>query len=221
MTPPIDACHVRVNLLGRPSVDGHCGGYRMRGRKSWALLAYLVLAERPPTRSRLAGLLFEEADDPLAALRWSLAEIRRGLRGVATLEGDPVVLGRVPELVVDVDVVSDGPWTSAVRLPGLGSDLLEGMTLRGAPVFESWLLAEQRRIAAATAAHLESAGQATAARGDYRAAIAYAVRRVTLSPLDDAAHADLVRLYRAVGDHTAAAQHQDAYARVLGDESAA
>ena len=38
-----------------------------------------VLGERPPTRTQLASLLFPEADDPLGALRWCLAEIRRGL----------------------------------------------------------------------------------------------------------------------------------------------
>ena len=71
---------VGVHLLGRPriEVDGAVG-YRFRSRKSWALLAFLLLAERPPTRSRLASLLFAEADDPLRALRWCLAEVRRGL----------------------------------------------------------------------------------------------------------------------------------------------
>ncbi len=58
---------VAVHLLGRPGieVDG-ASGYRFRSRKSWALLAFLLLAERPPTRSRLASLLFAEADDPCA-----------------------------------------------------------------------------------------------------------------------------------------------------------
>ncbi|HRD60507.1 MAG TPA: hypothetical protein PL137_06360, partial [Nocardioides sp.] len=75
-----------VHLLGRPQleVDGDAG-YRFRSRKSWALLAFLLLAERPATRSRLAELLFAEADDPLRALRWSLAEIRRGLGPAAVL----------------------------------------------------------------------------------------------------------------------------------------
>ena len=69
-----------IRLLGRPSIERSDGAsYRLRSRKSWALLAYLVLSEAAPTRSQLAGLLFGEADDPLRALRWSLAEIRRCL----------------------------------------------------------------------------------------------------------------------------------------------
>jgi hypothetical protein len=51
-------------------------------------LAFLLLAERQPTRSRLASLLFAEADDPLRALRWCLAEVRRGLGPGAVLDGD-------------------------------------------------------------------------------------------------------------------------------------
>ena len=88
---------VAVHLLGRPriEVDG-ASGYRFRSRKSWALLAFLLLAERPPTRSRLASLLFAEADDPLRALRWCLAEVRRGLGPAAVLDGDPVQLTLPP-----------------------------------------------------------------------------------------------------------------------------
>ena len=69
-----------IHLLGRPriEVDGD-DGYRFRSRKSWALLTFLLLTERPPTRAELAALLFAEADDPLRALRWSLAEVRAGL----------------------------------------------------------------------------------------------------------------------------------------------
>ena len=69
-----------VRLLGRPGIERRGDEpYRMRSRKSWALLAYLLLTERPTGRARLAELLFAEADDPLRALRWSLAEIRRAL----------------------------------------------------------------------------------------------------------------------------------------------
>ena len=42
-----------------------------------ALLARVALAERPVGRRELAGQLFGEADDPLGALRWCLADLRR------------------------------------------------------------------------------------------------------------------------------------------------
>ena len=114
--------------------------YRLRSRKSWALLAYLLLTEATPTRSQLAGLLFPEADDPLRALRWSLAEIRRGLGDGAALDGDPVVLRLPADAFVDVDVLSHESWADAVEVVGLDAELLDGLAIRGAPAFESWLL---------------------------------------------------------------------------------
>ena len=81
-------------------------------------MAFILLSERPPTRSQLASLLFAEADDPLWALRWSLSEIRRALGGDGSLEGDPVVLELPADAVVDVDVLMKGSWTDAVGLAG-------------------------------------------------------------------------------------------------------
>ena len=149
---------VIVHLLGQPSIESERGeGYRLRSRKSWALLAYLLLKERPPTRAQLASLLFGEADDPLRALRWCLSEIRRGLGEDAVVEGDPVTLVLPPGAVVDIEVIERGNWVDAVALPGLGRDLLEAMVIQGAPAFDSWLLAEQRHGAAATEAILHEA----------------------------------------------------------------
>ena len=113
---------VAIHLLGRPriEIDGD-DGYRFRSRKSWALLAFLLLAERPPTRSRLASLLFSEADDPLRALRWCLAEVRRGLGPAAVVDGDPVQLTLPPGATVDVDVLDTATGTTRCGSPGSGS----------------------------------------------------------------------------------------------------
>ena len=54
-----------IHLLGRPRVER--GGVAVpapRGHKAWGVLAYLLLADRPPSRDELASLLFAEADDP-------------------------------------------------------------------------------------------------------------------------------------------------------------
>jgi DNA-binding SARP family transcriptional activator len=155
-----------IQLLGRPRITrGPAGVYRFRSRKSWGLLAYLILSERPPARSQLASLLFGGADDPVRALRWGLAEIRRALGDDGSVDGDPVVL-RLPDgAVVDVQVVMKGTWMDAVGLPGLGADLLEGMAVKGAAAFETWLLAQQRHAAAASEAVLHEAALGSMARG--------------------------------------------------------
>ena len=196
-----------VQLLGRPQVHGAPGGYQVRSRKSWALLAYLLLSERPPTRTQLASLLYEHADDPLGALRWGLAEVRRVLGGDAFVEGDPVVLRLPPGTVVDVDVVTRGTWSEAVALPGLGAGLLSGLAVRDAATFDSWLLSEQHRVDAASEEILHEAALGSMSRGALTEAIGYAVRLLAMTPLEENNHALLIRLYRMAGD-TAAAELQ-------------
>lgn len=210
-----------IHLLGRPHVERTDGDvYQFRSRKSWAVLAYLILSERPPTRNRLAALLFAEAEDPLRALRWSLAEIRRCVGEDGSLDGDPVVLRLPSDGVVDVEVVTHASWVDAVDLPGLGADLLEGMAIRGAAAFESWLLSEQQRMAAASEAILHEAALGSMARGALDTARAYAIRAAAMSPLDENHQALIIRLYRLTGEHDAAEKQFAAcsqlFARELG-----
>ena len=71
-------CAVEIRLLGRPSVT--VGGEIAtppRGAKAWGVLAYLAASERGRSRSEIAELLFGAAEDPLGALRWNLAALRR------------------------------------------------------------------------------------------------------------------------------------------------
>ena len=194
-----------VQLLGRPGlqVDG-ASGYRYRSRKSWAVLAFLLLGERPPTRSQLAALLFADADDPLRALRWSLAEIRRGLGPGARPGRRPGAADAARGTTVDVDVLVHGHWREAVDLPGLGEDLLDGLGLQNAAPFESWLLSQRRRLAAAAESILHEAALGHLARGELERARDLALRATVMSPLDENHQALLIRLYRLAGEDDAA-----------------
>jgi DNA-binding SARP family transcriptional activator len=194
-----------VQLLGRPALEGSpAGEHPFRSRKSWGVLAYLLLTERPPSRAHLASLFFAEADDPRGTLRWALAELRRGLGSGADVFGDPVVLRLPSDSVVDVDVIQRGRWVEAVDVPSLGDGLLEGMTFPGSAAFETWLLSEQRHLSAATEAILHEAALGFSARGEVTAAIRYAARATAISPLDENNQALLIRLYRRAGDDIAA-----------------
>ncbi|MGB8380072.1 MAG: BTAD domain-containing putative transcriptional regulator, partial [Dermatophilaceae bacterium] len=211
---PVSTC---VQLLGRPRISG-AGTYQLRSRKSWSVLAYLLLGERPPTRSQLAGLLFAQADDPGRALRWSLNEIRRALGPGTVLEGDPVLL-RVPDAtVIDVRVLTRGAWIDAVGLPGLGADLLEGVTLQGAPGYDTWLLSQQRHLNAVSEAILHEAALGSMSIGELQTALGYAVRLVGMNPLDENHQALLIRLYRLLGDDPAAQRQLDACVELFDRE---
>jgi DNA-binding SARP family transcriptional activator len=210
-----------VHLLGRPRITPAGGAaYQFRSRKSWAVLAYLLMGEQPPSRSRLAALLFDEADDPVRALRWCLSEVRRGLGDGGSIDGDPVVLQLAPGSVVDVDVVARGSWADAVALPGLGAELLDGVTMHGAAAFETWLLSKQREVAAASEAILHEAALGSMSQHDVPQAIEYAARAAAMSPFDENHQALLIWLYRLAGDDDAAARQyaacHESWARELG-----
>ena len=210
---------ITINLLGPPRIVRDSGdAYKFRSRKSWGLLANLILSEHPPARSQLASLLFADADDPVRALRWGLTEIRRALGEDGSVDGDPLVLWLSADAVVDVKAVTKDAWTSAVGLPGLGADLLEGMSIRGTASFETWLLSQQRRLAAASEAILHEAALASMSRGAFDTAIGYAVRAATMSPLDENHQALLIRLYQMTGDHDAAAKQFAAFRKTLDAE---
>ncbi|SEO39174.1 AfsR/SARP family transcriptional regulator [Trujillonella endophytica] len=210
-----------VHLLGPPCVvvDGR-PVQPPRGSKSWCLLAYLLLTHAPVPRSRLAGLLFDGADDPAGALRWTLSQARRALGPEIRLDGDPLTGVLRPGTVVDADVVARGSWQDAVALPGFGRELLEGVPLRVGPAFELWLSNERRRIAGTTRAMLHEATHARLARGEAPAAADLASRLVAGDPLDEGGHELLVRSLVAVGDRRAAewqaARCRDLFRRELG-----
>ncbi len=201
---------VEVRLLGRPCVllDGR-PARGPRGRKSWALLALLVLDERRPSRRRLAELLFADADDPLGALRWALAELRRSLD--VQLSGDPVQLRWGAGHRVDVPVGDTVPDSD---------QLLDGIDLPASPMFENWLLLERRRQAAAVHALLRETALIDLAAGRHERAVDRAARLVELAPLDEAGHTLLVRCLAVAGDRDAAAraaqQCAALFARELG-----
>ena len=208
-----------VQLLGRPRIVQTSGtAYQFRSRKSWALLAYLLLAERPPTRAPAgrAAVRRGRRSAPGAALEPVGDPPRAWAPGL--VDGDPVVLRLPPGAVVDVDVAQrGGPGARRVELPGSGADLLEGVAVRGAPAFE--IVAARpssRRVAAASEAILHEAAAGLDWRAATRpAALGYAVRAAAMRPLDENHQALVIRLYRLTGDDDAAEKQFAACAALL------
>lgn len=125
----------------------------LRGHKPWGILAYLVLSPGRANRQHLAALLFEDAQDPMAALRWNLRELRRAL-GDANLRGNPVAFGREDIATIDAEVLMHGHWSKALALGGLGDDLLATIDFSASPSFDVWLQMQRRRLHATSAAVL-------------------------------------------------------------------
>lgn len=208
-----------IHLLGTPVVqrDG-VDADLPRGRKVWGLLAFLALNETAPSRPRVAGLLFPEADDPLGALRWTISVLRRLLGSSGVIEGDPLRLVLPVGTILDTDVVVHGRWMEAVHLPGLGRDLLEGLSFGSAPAFELWLTGERARFGASSEAMLREATLASLARREIARATEFATRLVSLNPYDENAHVVLARCLGARGNAEAARQQVEKAAELFRSE---
>lgn len=224
-TPGPAACHTRgmgcaIHLLGVPRLfkaDG--SAIELRGQKAWGLLTYLVAQRGPVSRQQLARLLFEDADDPLGALRWNLTELRRAL-GSENLRGDTLLLDRSGIEFIDVEVLRHGRSSDAVLLPGLDRELLEGLDFANSASFEAWLNAERRRTRTTTQAVLNEAALGRLAAGAAREAVDLAARLLVLDPLNENAQVLLVRCLAAAGDGVGAARQaaacRDLFQRELG-----
>jgi DNA-binding SARP family transcriptional activator len=195
---------VTIRLLGQPVLerDGAVAP-PPRGRKSWALLAYLMLAERPPGRRRLAELLFGDADDPLGALRWTLAELRRAIGEPGLFAGDPVATALPAGVTADVHLLADDAADPAPLLAAEG-ELLDGVHLPACLEFESWLLVARHRASAAVEARLRETAVTRLAAGRADQAVPFAARAVARNPLDEGTHELLVRALAMAGDRPAA-----------------
>jgi DNA-binding SARP family transcriptional activator len=197
-----------IHLLGTPEVrrDGAEAG-SPRGRKAWALLAFLALTERPPSRQELVDLLFADADDPFGALRWNLSELRRLLGHPETVQGrDTVVLSLPEDSFLDVRALLTGPSGEAVEIPSLGRELLEGIEIASSTGFQGWLLAQRRYLQASAGAVLREGALRHLAAGDAWGAVALATRLLDLETFDEDAHELLLRAFAATGDRDAVAR---------------
>jgi DNA-binding SARP family transcriptional activator len=176
-----------------------------RGNKPWALLAYLILGDGNKSRSRLSELLWSEADDPRAALRWSLVELRRALEAGDALGGDPLAFLAHPGTRIDVDTLISG-LTIRDEDDSTSGELLGEMSFPSAPEFEVWLTVERAYLGGLRQSSLREQALASRAAGEHAEATALARRAVAVDPLDQGCQELLLRcLERSEGTRAAEA----------------
>lgn len=212
-----------IHLLGAPRVERDGGEQQApRGHKAWGLLTYLLLTRQPIGRATLCSLLFADAEDPLAALRWNLSVLRRLLGDASYLRGDPLMLSLSPADRVDVRAVTAGTWPQVASLGDVGHELLEGMSFASSPSYEVWLETERRHVRGALEGQLHEASLTSLAAGEGARAADLAGRLVRLSPYDENYQSLLVRALAAAGDGVGAARQVAAcralFQRELGIE---
>ena len=218
----VSAASLQVRVLG-PLAVFH-GGEAVRlpqSKKTRALLAYLAITGRSHRRDRLCALLWDVADDPRGALRWSLSKIRplvdteheRHL--LADRESVELRLrrGSLDWRAARRDLDTGVGSISDTRLEELADvfrgELLEGLDLLDFDEFTAWCAAEREhaRTCHVTVLH----ALATRYRGEPDKALRYARELVRIDPLNQEARAALIRLLAEVGRRKEAhAQYQSA-----------
>ncbi|HSJ56117.1 MAG TPA: BTAD domain-containing putative transcriptional regulator [Anaerolineae bacterium] len=235
---------LQLFLLGAPRFARDGEPLQFDTQKIVALVAYLAVADQPPgsarvSRDSLLALLWPDLDTSRArgVLRRNLSLLRGALDGewlVAdrhTLATDPAA-----DFWLDVhefnslvragdshghaaDQVCAGCLASLARAVDLyRGDFLEGFGLRDSVVFDDWQFFQAEALRAALAAALErlARGHAALARPDL--AVPYARRWLALDPLHEPAHRQLISLYAATGQRSAALRQYDECVRILDEE---
>lgn len=209
-----------IRLLGPPVIESlGASPLQPRGRKAWAVLAYLALQGEGISRARLASLLFPDAADALGALRWNLSELRRALEGI-TVAGDPLRLELQPPWRCDALEVVDSAANPGMDPRGFTGQLLEGLSFVDCPVFDSWLADQRFRFDNIVQSLLYEAALAALAAGTPGKAAELATLALDRDPFHADSNAVLVKALVAMGEHRRARQHVtkcgDLYRQELG-----
>ena len=215
--------HLHLHLFGPPRVerDGHA--LRFDTRKAIALLAYLGITGRAHSRDAIAALLWPGVDRARAraTLRRTLsvmAPVGPALRtdgGALALDGAATWCD-VVEFRALAASEDPGDWRRAVDLAG--GDVLEGFSVRDSPAFEDWHLATADALRDTLSATLGRLVATAVSDGVLDDALGFARRRVSVDPLSEPAHADLIRLTAWTGDRPGALRLYRALVRVLDRE---
>jgi len=210
---------LEIRLLGAPALLRDGAPVPLTGRKTWGLLAYLLLEPRPPTRIDALTRLSPDADDPQAALRWLLHQVRRAIGPEASIDadGDRLTLRLGSGVRTDVGRLFAERVDPSRAIELASAELLEGMAFDDAPGFELWLTLQRSRIRSAVLETLWwAATQLAATRSDE--ALTLVERGLAIDPYDEVQHELLVDLLVQRGDRPAAIAHVEATERRFRDE---
>jgi predicted ATPase/DNA-binding SARP family transcriptional activator len=183
--------------------------------KAQALLCYLAVVSGPHTRAELAGLLWAEMPDALAAgnLRKALSNLKQLAGPYLTITRQAVSFDHESPHWLDVDDFESrlqaGPpdqeqasWREAAAL--YRGEFLNGFYVRDAAAFEAWMLSERQRLKDLAVLTLQRLSAHFAARRDYAASLEYTSRVLLLEPWREEAHRQRMHLLAQSGQRSAA-----------------
>ena len=228
-----------VNLLGAPRIELDDAPITLDTRKAVALLAYLLMTAERHTRDTLATLLWPEYDQSRgrAALRRTLSTLKTAVDGYGLdIERDALAIDEQADIWVDalefrtllsrcgqhghradeVCPACQAPLGQAVAL--YQDDFMSGFTLRDSPDFDEWQYLQSEGLRRELASALRSLIRCLQVEGQYEQAIEQAHRWLSLDPLHEPAHRELMTLLAASGQRSTALRQYRECVRILDEE---
>jgi DNA-binding SARP family transcriptional activator len=195
---------------------------RFRSKRTVGLLGYLAAEQRPVARDFLTALFWPDEESPKGR-----ANLRRELHNLTQIlpdcwEIDRRTVAFTPSSDTNVDIYmllelqADGRWAEAAEL--LGSEFLEGLYLKDNLEFENWLLAERERWRGRAEAVLTLVIERHIRRGRYSDALCHSQRLLQLTPWNEEAHQQVMRLLAWTGQRGASLRQFENCKRALWEE---
>jgi DNA-binding SARP family transcriptional activator len=189
-----------VRLLGGVAAD-HDGEQLSLLPPVSRLLAVLALRPGPQDRETVAATLWPDAAGPAARanLRTAIWALRKAVGDDALITSRTAVGLRPEAITVDL---ADGQRAAAAGDAAAAAALCHGDLLPG--YAEDWAETARRRHRVELAETLATRTAAAERDGDAAGAARWSRLRCELDPLNEAAHADLIRQLAAAGDRAGA-----------------
>jgi len=224
----VSVAALQVQVLGPLSVRRDGEPVRLpQSKKTRGLLAYLAITGRPHRRDRLCSLLWDVADDPRGALRWSLSKIRP----VVDSDAKRCLVADRQDVELELDEASlDWRWVrkeldagvdaiSTERLEELESvfegELLEGLDLLDFDEFTAWCAAEREHARTLHTKVLRALVERLRSNPDE--ALPFARELVRIDPIDEEARARLIKLLSLAGRRNEAKAQYESASRLLSE----
>lgn len=221
---------LKISLLGTPQI--HTNGLSLStvitGREL-ALLAFLAVTGKSHDRGTLVDLLWNDVSEQQALknLRNVLYSLRKSIGSYLDITRQKLALMADNSYWLDVTIFHNywlAPQSSDRQemLPEIlklyRGNFLEGFTIQDAPVFEMWLLEQQRTLQDHALQGLHLLTQQYMADSNTEAALLTTRRILHMAPWDENAHRQLMLLYAYSGQRSAALAQYNLCQQALATE---
>ncbi|HZM22277.1 MAG TPA: BTAD domain-containing putative transcriptional regulator [Anaerolineales bacterium] len=223
-----------LHLLGSPQLYLDNELITADRRKAVALLAYLAVEGGKHTRDSLSALLWPDYDQSKAFsnLRHTLWEVQQAIgEGWVIADRETIGLNEDADISLDLSQFesllrqSRTKDDASLRISLLSDSVkiyrnhfLTGFSLKDAPDFNEWAFAKSEDVRHKLSTMLTMLSDDYCALGQADQAIPYARRLITLDPLNESSHRQLMNVYIQAGQHSAALKQYQACEQLLRKE---